>query len=92
MYEQWHPLGVIGVITAFNFPVAVWAWNIHRSRDRKYGVVETLAQGAALPAVAIQQLCNRVLEDARISGCLCTLARQIVLNWLSAWFEMNSFR
>src|SRR6202012_1569571 len=27
MYEQWHPLGVTGVITAFNFPVAVWAWN-----------------------------------------------------------------
>ena len=27
MYEQWHPLGLIGVITAFNFPVAVWAWN-----------------------------------------------------------------
>ena len=27
MYEQWHPLGVTGIITAFNFPVAVWAWN-----------------------------------------------------------------
>ena len=27
MYEQWHPLGVVGVVTAFNFPVAVWAWN-----------------------------------------------------------------
>jgi len=27
MYEQWHPLGIIGVISAFNFPVAVWAWN-----------------------------------------------------------------
>ncbi|MEE3002251.1 MAG: aldehyde dehydrogenase family protein, partial [Planctomycetota bacterium] len=27
MYEQWHPLGTIGIITAFNFPVAVWAWN-----------------------------------------------------------------
>ena len=27
MYEQWHPLGPVGVITAFNFPVAVWAWN-----------------------------------------------------------------
>jgi len=27
MYEQWHPLGIIGTITAFNFPVAVWAWN-----------------------------------------------------------------
>ena len=27
MYEQWHPLGIVGTITAFNFPVAVWAWN-----------------------------------------------------------------
>ena len=27
MYEQWHPYGIIGVISAFNFPVAVWAWN-----------------------------------------------------------------
>ena len=27
MYEQWHPLGPVGVITAFNFPVAVWGWN-----------------------------------------------------------------
>src|SRR6185436_8172837 len=27
MFEQWHPLGVVGIITAFNFPVAVWAWN-----------------------------------------------------------------
>jgi aldehyde dehydrogenase (NAD+) len=27
MYEQWHPLGPVGIITAFNFPVAVWAWN-----------------------------------------------------------------
>ena len=27
MYDQWHPLGVVGVITAFNFPVAVWSWN-----------------------------------------------------------------
>src|SRR5204863_6586412 len=27
MYEQWHPMGIVGVISAFNFPVAVWAWN-----------------------------------------------------------------
>src|SRR5690606_35156875 len=27
MYEQWHPLGLVGIITAFNFPVAVWSWN-----------------------------------------------------------------
>ena len=27
MYEQWHPLGIVGIISAFNFPVAVWSWN-----------------------------------------------------------------
>src|SRR3546814_5393651 len=27
MYEQWHPIGLVGIISAFNFPVAVWAWN-----------------------------------------------------------------
>ena len=27
MYEQWHPMGIVGIITAFNFPMAVWAWN-----------------------------------------------------------------
>ena len=37
MYEQWHPLGPVGVITAFNFPVAVWAWNaVHRRRVRRH--------------------------------------------------------
>ena len=35
MYEQWHPIGNVGIITAFNFPVAVWAWECHdRSRMR----------------------------------------------------------
>ena len=33
MYEQWHPLGIVGTITAFNFPVAVWSWNTHLRRS-----------------------------------------------------------
>ena len=32
MYEQWHPLGPVGIISAFNFPVAVWAWNVDDRR------------------------------------------------------------
>ena len=48
MYEQWHPLGVVGVITAFNFPVAVWAWNaLHRGRLRRLRRLEAVARDAA---------------------------------------------
>lgn len=35
LFEQWHPLGVVGVISAFNFPVAVWSWNAFIAADRK---------------------------------------------------------
>ena len=48
MYEQWHPLGVVGIISAFNFPVAVWAWNACLARDLRQRLrVEALAQDAA---------------------------------------------
>ena len=47
MYEQWHPLGPIGIITAFNFPVAVWSWNAAiAGRLRRYHDLETFAQRA----------------------------------------------
>ncbi len=49
MYEQWHPLGPVGVITAFNFPVAVWAWNaFHRGDRRGFHDLEALAESASL--------------------------------------------
>ena len=49
MYEQWHPLGLVGIISAFNFPVAVWAWNCVRRRGvRRHRDLEALAQDAAL--------------------------------------------
>ena len=51
MSEQWHPLGVVGVITAFNFPVAVWAWNAFLARGlRRRGGVEAVTQDAAVRA------------------------------------------
>jgi aldehyde dehydrogenase (NAD+) len=62
MYEQWHPLGVIGVISAFNFPVAVWAWNAFLAAIAGNATVWKPSPKTALCALAVQHLCNRVLE------------------------------
>ena len=77
MYEQWHPLGVIGVITAFNFPVAVWAWNAFIAAVTGNTVLWKPSPKAPLCAVAVQHLCNRVLEGAGCPGvfALCTTDR-----------------
>ncbi|MBI3281983.1 MAG: aldehyde dehydrogenase family protein [Acidobacteria bacterium] len=62
MYEQWHPLGVVGVITAFNFPVAVWSWNALIAAVCGDCVVWKPSSHVPLAAVAVQHICNRVLE------------------------------
>ena len=63
MYEQWHPLGVVGVITAFNFPVAVWAWNATLAAVCGNAIVWKPSPKTPLCAVAVQKLCNRVLDE-----------------------------
>lgn len=62
MYEQWHPLGVVGVISAFNFPVAVWSWNAFIAAICGNTVVWKPSPKTSLCAVAVQHICNRVLE------------------------------
>jgi aldehyde dehydrogenase (NAD+) len=62
MFEQWHPLGVVGVISAFNFPVAVWAWNAFLAAICGNVTVWKPSLKTALCAVAVQRLCNRALE------------------------------
>ena len=62
MYEQWHPLGVVGVISAFNFPVAVWSWNAFLAAIAGNSVVWKPSPKTSLCALAVQQICNRVLE------------------------------
>ena len=62
MFEQWHPLGVVGVISAFNFPVAVWAWNAFLAAICGNVTVWKPSLKTALCAVAVQHVCNRVLE------------------------------
>jgi aldehyde dehydrogenase (NAD+) len=62
MYEQWHPLGVVGVITAFNFPVAVWSWNALLAAVCGNATVWKPSPKTPLCALAVQQLCERVLK------------------------------
>jgi aldehyde dehydrogenase (NAD+) len=68
MYEQWHPLGPIGVLTAFNFPMAVWAWNAFIAAIAGDTVVWKPSPKAPLCAIAVQQLCNQVMEQQGLSG------------------------
>ena len=61
MYEQWHPLGITGVITAFNFPVAVWSWNAFIAAICGNTTLWKPSSSTPLCAVAIQNICNEVL-------------------------------
>jgi aldehyde dehydrogenase (NAD+) len=61
MYEQWHPLGIAGVITAFNFPVAVWSWNALLAAVCGDCVVWKPSSDTPLTAIAVQKICDRVL-------------------------------
>jgi aldehyde dehydrogenase (NAD+) len=63
MYEQWHPLGIVGVISAFNFPVAVWSWNAFLAAIAGNAVIWKPSPKTALCAIAVQRICNRVLEQ-----------------------------
>jgi aldehyde dehydrogenase (NAD+) len=62
MYEQWHPLGVVGVISAFNFPVAVWSWNAFLAAISGNATVWKPSPKTSLCSIAVQIICNRVLE------------------------------
>jgi aldehyde dehydrogenase (NAD+) len=63
MYEQWHPLGPIGVITAFNFPVAVWSWNAMIALVAGDTVVWKPSSKAPLSAIAAMHVAGRVLQQ-----------------------------
>jgi len=68
MYEQWHPLGAIGIITAFNFPVAVWSWNAAIAAVAGDTMVWKPSELASLSAIAVQHIANAVMADHGVSG------------------------
>ena len=63
-YEQWHPLGVVGIITAFNFPVAVWAWNAMLAAVCGDSNLWKPSQHTPLTALAVTKIAERVLKAA----------------------------
>jgi len=62
MYEQWHPYGVVGVISAFNFPVAVWAWNAFLAAVCGNVLLWKPSSKAPLCAIAVHKICSEVLK------------------------------
>jgi len=62
MYDQWHPLGVVGVVTAFNFPVAVWAWNALLAAICGNATVWKPSPKGVLCCAAVQNVVNKALE------------------------------
>ncbi|HSF20067.1 MAG TPA: aldehyde dehydrogenase family protein [Vicinamibacteria bacterium] len=68
MYEQWHPLGVVGVVTAFNFPMAVWSWNATIASVCGDPTLWKPSSDTPLTAIAVQHVANRVMADHGLSG------------------------
>ena len=63
MYEQWHPLGIVGIISAFNFPVAVWSWNTALALVCGNVCIWKPSSKTPLCAIACQQILSQVLKD-----------------------------
>ncbi len=63
MTEQWHPYGVVGIISAFNFPVAVWAWNAFLAAICGNTVVWKPSSKVPLCAIAVQDICNAAMKE-----------------------------
>ena len=62
MYEQWHPIGPVGVISAFNFPVAVWSWNAFIAAICGNTTIWKPSSQTPLCGIAVQNICNEVLK------------------------------
>lgn len=68
MMEQWHPLGTVGIISAFNFPVAVWSWNAFLAAVCGDAMVWKPSSKVPLTAIAVQKIVNRVTADMDLDG------------------------
>ncbi len=73
MYEQWHPLGVVGVISAFNFPVAVWSWNAMIALVCGDTCIWKPSEKTPMCGVACQLLFNKVLKANDLPDGICCL-------------------
>jgi aldehyde dehydrogenase (NAD+) len=73
MYEQWHPLGIVGIISAFNFPVAVWSWNTALAWVCGDVCIWKPSEKTPLCAVACQKIISEVFEANGVPEGVCNL-------------------
>jgi aldehyde dehydrogenase (NAD+) len=73
MYEQWHSLGIVGVISAFNFPVAVWAWNAMIALVCGNVVIWKGSEKTPICGVACQKLLGQVLKENKVPDGVSSL-------------------
>ncbi|MBZ2187299.1 MAG: aldehyde dehydrogenase family protein [Bryobacter sp.] len=77
LYEQWHPLGAVGVITAFNFPVAVWAWNALIAAVCGDTVIWKPSEETPLTAVATHRIARSVLARHGFAGVFSLVVGEV---------------
>jgi aldehyde dehydrogenase (NAD+) len=85
MYEQWHPLGVVGIISAFNFPVAVWSWNAALAWVCGDVCVWKPSEKTPLCGIALQKITDEVFQQNGVPegvNCLIQGGRDVG-EWLS---------
>ncbi|MFY8127262.1 MAG: aldehyde dehydrogenase family protein [Chitinophagaceae bacterium] len=85
MYEQWHPLGVVGIISAFNFPVAVWSWNAALAWICGNTSIWKPSEKTPLCSVAVQQIVATVFKNNNVPegvNCLVQGGREVG-EWMS---------
>ncbi len=74
MYEQWHPLGIVGIISAFNFPVAVWSWNAMIAMVCGDVCIWKPSEKTPLSAIACQNILQKVLKANNVpEGVSCII-------------------
>ncbi|MDB5246727.1 MAG: aldehyde dehydrogenase family protein [Segetibacter sp.] len=75
MYEQWHPLGIVGIITAFNFPVAVWSWNTMLALVCGDVCVWKPSEKTPLCGIACQKIIAEVFQKNEVPEGVCCLVQ-----------------
>jgi aldehyde dehydrogenase (NAD+) len=85
MYEQWHPLGIVGIISAFNFPVAVWSWNTMLAWICGNVCIWKPSEKTPLCAIACQNIISKVFKENNIPEGVCSLVQggREVGEWLT---------
>ena len=85
MYEQWHPVGIVGIISAFNFPVAVWSWNAALAWVCGNVCIWKPSEKTPLCAIAVQQITAEVFKKNNVpEGVNCLIqGDRNVGEWLS---------